>query len=187
MVPPMAMASGSRVSESLSELFPVLDVERVPGELLLLGGTAICHGAAAATGAAAEVPKVHLFNPVNSNSLVTITRVGVRTNMNSPFRATVQQGVAGANVPNARFRDSRRLFPLVPTAQLRTESDISLTTQQVAVQGANNVTLFLDDPNEVAVLAPGSRYEVGATVVISTITVTFWWRERPAEASELLP
>ena len=34
-----SIGPGSRVSETLSELLPVMDVERVPGELLRLMGT----------------------------------------------------------------------------------------------------------------------------------------------------
>jgi len=82
-----SIGPGSRVSETLSELFPVLDVERVPGELLLLGGTAICVGANDNSGAAGQVARHQIFNPVGSGVIATVSKLIVASTVTQHFRA----------------------------------------------------------------------------------------------------
>ena len=48
-----------------------------------------------------------------------------------------------------------------------------------------NTVLFLEDENGVAVLAPGGGFEIGSAAGVNTLFYSFYWRERPAEPSEL--
>ena len=182
-----SIGPGSRVGTSISDLFPVLDVESVPGELLLLSGTRICHGSAGATGAGGEVPNVILANPVDSGLLITLTQVSVAALVNTQrIRIAIEGAISGAAQNTQRFRDSR-LLSLVsfPTGQIRTFSNPSVPAQDIDFIMKPDTTDFVSDPNGLAVLAPGTQYLVASLLVTGTIVVTFWWRERTAELSEL--
>jgi len=182
-----SIGPGSRVGETISELFPVLDVESVPGELLILAGTNIAHGAAQALGAAGEIPNIILFNPPESGNLITVTQVSVRSDIaNDIIRCAVSSGVSGAQTDTERFRDARLISPVGrPVGQVRTLSNPSQIAQQVNFSLLANDSKFFSDENGLAVLSPDTKYVIASTSVTTTITVTFWWRERPAQESEL--
>lgn len=180
-----SIGPGSRVSETLSELFPVLDVERVPGELLMLGGTGLAFGGGQIAAVAGERPTAILFNPADSNQLVTITRVHVAFSITGAVRWGIGLSARGTAISTQVFRDSRRVLPALPVAQVRQESAVAFAP------GTNQVTLLADTPfileddNSVAVLAPGTGFEIGSNIELNTIFYAFSWRERPAEEAEL--
>lgn len=181
-----SIGPGSRVSETISELFPVIDVERVPGELLLLSGTHLCHGGAGVTGAAGELPNLILSNPAGSGNIITITQIAVSNNAIDEIRFALSEGAPGAQVNTERFREGRLITPTtLPVGQVRTLSNPSQLAQQVAFVTLSNEVHFISDENGVAVLAPGTNFSVGGTTVATVLTGTFWWRERAAQPSEL--
>lgn len=180
-----SIGPGSRVSETLSELFPVLDVENVPGELLLLGGTALCFGGGILTSAAGESPTAQLLNPGNSGQLLTLTSVQFGTTASSTVRYGVSFAAVGTDIQSQLFRDTRRFSPAVPSGQVRTRSSVTQVVATMQTRILGNAGLVLEDPNGVCVLAPGSGFEIGIPDLASTIFFGFNWRERPAEESEL--
>ena len=180
-----SIGPGSRVSETLSELFPVLDVERVPGELLLLGGTQLCMGAAQVTGAAGETPRLQIFNPVDSGVLITVTLLLISggATLNNRVATTITALTTGAGTEV--FRDRRIALISRPVGQIRTDSTVAFTDAHLLFTTQASVTTLLTDENGLAVLPPGSGYEVGNNTAASTIRGSFFWRERPAEEAEL--
>ncbi len=177
-----SIGPGSRVSETLSELFPVLDVERVPAELLLLGGTRLAMGSLRVVAAGANFAQVMLRNPGGSGQLITVTEVRISSPTSQRFVIGPTQNtftVAG----NQAIADTRE-FPNGPTGQVLGDS--------LLVFGASFWQPFLLDqeivvqpPDALAVLAPGTALSVSASVSTSDVTVSFLWRERSAEESEL--
>jgi len=181
-----SIGPGSRVSETISELFPVMDVERVPGELLLLGGTSICHGAGAATGAVGEIPNLILFNPPDSGHLITITQIAVEADVAGRIRCELSQATSGAALDTERFREGRLVTAITrPVGQLRSLSNPSQIEQQCSFDLIADVSTFFSDVNGLAVLSPDTKYVVATVTTASTVRVTFWWREREAQVSEL--
>jgi len=180
-----SIGPGSRVSETISELFPMLDVERVPGELLLLGGTSICHGGGTIAGAAGEAPTAQLFNPLDSGNLVTLTAVRITCDAITTLRWGTGVAVLGTAIGTQVFRDTRLILPALPVGQVRQRSAVALATATNQVVLPANTLLALKDPNDLAVLAPGTGFEIGSSVNTSRINYSFYWRERPAEQSEL--
>ena len=179
-----SIGPGSRVSETLSELFPVLDVERVPGELLILGGTQIAIGQTTTAPSAALIPGSMIRNPGGSGNLITITQVVI-------VSTTAQPGVAGPTLntfPTAgtqTIRDTRRGPAGKPVGQAL--SDNALVPGPIFFRFPLNGSdpFVLKDDNGVAVLVPGTAFAVGCTVANTDLQVGWMWRERPAEESEL--
>ncbi len=177
---------GSKVAEALSELFPVIDVERVPGELLALGQTQICLGSATVTGAGGEVARIQVFNPVASGKLLAVSSVLCSATATMTFRYATSTIALTSGVGTEVFRDRRLAATSRPSGQIRTDSTVALPDAHGQFRLAGNGIQTLDDENTVAVLPPGSGLEVGTTAAATTIFVTFNWRERVALESELL-
>ena len=180
-----SIGPGSRVSETLSELFPVLDVERVPGELLILGGTNICIGAARFNAGATDLAFAQLQNPVDSGTIVTLSSFTYASATLGVLRWGRTNTALGTAVGTETFRDTRRPITERPTAKIR-QGD------QAAVVGGNGLAMNLalttfqnTDPNGIMVLGPGALFEIGSEATSAEILVTFYWRERPAQESEL--
>lgn len=180
-----SIGPGSRVSESISELFPMIDVERVPGELLVLGGTRLCHGGTRLVGSAGNRPKIQLFNPPESGHLVTVTRVFIRSSVNDNMRLALDGAARTTDSLAARFRDARLDILKLPVAQVRSEDTATTIAAIVQLFTTADVMLDIRDENGVAVLAPGTGITAGAETLNSALNVSFFWREREALESEL--
>jgi len=182
-----SIGPGSRVSETLSELFPVLDVERVPGELLLLGGTGLANGGGTITAGGGNGARAQLFNPAGSNMLITLTRVHVSVTGTTTMRWGTGFTQIGTVISTQIFRDTRRGQPppVLPVGQVSQLASAALAVATNQSRLLANVNLQIRDENSVAVLAPGSGFEIGTAQAANTLHYTFYWRERPAEESEL--
>lgn len=177
---------GSKVAEVLPELFPMFDVENLPGELYLLGGTKLSFGGGSVVGVAAEHPRAQLFNPDSSGALVTITSViasprGGSATMRWGLRST-EIGVA---IDTQLLRDSRNLLPAQPIAVVRQETAVAVANGTGQARSLNDSPFYLTDPNGIAVLAPGTGFEIGHDSTASGMRYCFYWRERQALESEL--
>ena len=180
-----SIGPGSRVSETISELFPMIDVERVPGELLILGGTHMAWGGTSVTSSAGNTAKIQLFNPIDSGTIITVTGVFCRVGINTPFRMATEAVARLTNVGSATFRDTRLLIGGNPVGQIRSENTATIISVVNLYHLLSNVMFHFQDENSVAVLAPGTGLAFGPSNQNVDLSGTFWWRERPAEESEL--
>lgn len=180
-----SIGPGSRVSETISELMPVLDVERVPPELLLLGGTILGYGGASVGGVALEIPKIQLFNPAGSGNLVTITSCLVRASLGTLVRFTNESSARPTATTTERFRDSRGGVLAQPVAEVRTESVAGQIPAIGIFRMVANEPYVLKDVDSISILAPGTGFVLAPDIVEISFAVTFFWRERPVEQSEL--
>lgn len=176
---------GSKVAEALGELFPVIDVERVPGELLLLGGTRLCFGGITVTGSAGQFARMQLFNPAASGVIITVSSCVISATVTTTVRWTANAIALTTGVGVERFRDGRLAVTSLPTGQIRTDDTVAATDATGQARLSTGRTLTLEDENGVAILPPGTGFEVGSGSVASAQTATFYWRERPAEPAEL--
>ena len=69
---------GSILSETLGDVFPVLDIENLPPELLFLAGKQLWGAHSFATGGAGQTGAVQVENPAGSGLLVVIRTMLVR-------------------------------------------------------------------------------------------------------------
>jgi len=176
---------GSKVNDALTELFPMIDVENVPGELLMLAGTRICMGGGTLAGVAAQAITAQLFNPVDSGKLITVTRVYAAWLGSTTVRWGTTVVSLATPIGTERFRDTRLIVPAAPSGEIHQLSRVPLATGINQARLANNDTFELNDPNGVAVLAPGTGFEIGNATLDLDIHYGFNWRERVAEPSEL--
>lgn len=179
-----SIGPGSRVSETISELFPMIDVERVPGELLLLGGTQLCMGTTNTAGVAAQFAQSMLRNPGGSNTLITITQVV----MFSSAAQTLRAGPTLNTFPTAgiqTIRDTRRGPAGVPVGQCLSDSGGVAGPLFFRMQMNGSSPFIWNDENGLAVIAPGTAFAVSNAAANANLEVGWLWRERPAEQAEL--
>lgn len=174
---------GSKVNDVLQELFPTIDVENVPGELLFLMGTRIGWGATAKTPTAGKKAGIQLFNPAASGHLVTVSRVMLSSGTSGNLTWGLVSLALSTNTGIPRLRDGRVGVGPTGVAELRTSVDaVSLASGQARV--AAGAPVVLEDRNSVSVLSPGTGLSI-IGIVDQNIIVSFQYRERVAEPSEL--
>jgi len=180
-----SIGPGSRVSETLSELFPVLDVERVPGELLILGGTDLCFGGGTIDAEPAKGGFAQLINPVDSGSIITLTTWTFATDTTEIIRWGRTNTALGTAIGTETFRDTRRALTQNPLAQVNQGTQVAVVGGTCQARTTGTETFTNSDANGVIVLGPGGIFEVGVGPNGNVIFYSFYWRERPAQESEL--
>jgi len=124
--------------------------------------------------------------PPACTGLVTITSVLISTNATLVIRMLHRPIAEATQQLSVQTRDTRIGINVRPTAQLRTDSNVAILGGDGEFRIGANSPLLLSDPNGISVLAPGTGLTFSSSSVASQLTVTFYWRERVAEASELL-
>jgi len=156
-----------------------------PSSFFVSAVSASAWGGGAFSAVVAESPTAQLFNPVGSGYLIIPTSVWISFQIAVVIRWGVGL-VAMPVVPATQvFRDTRDLVPNLPTGQIRTRSAVATAsgTNQTLKSAQND--FVLQDPNGIAVLAPGTGLEIGAAQTNVAGNFGFAWRERIAEPSEL--
>ena len=173
---------GSKVNDVIEELLPVLEVENVPAELLILQGTFLAMGRGGRNGAAPFFSQVMLRNPGESGQIMTIVEIRV-------FSGTAQLISLGptlntlANLSVGARGDTRE-FPNGPTGEVRTE-DLLVPGPSFYTAHVFDTEAVIHPPLAMAVLGPGTAFSVSTSLANTDIQVSFLWKERGAEGSEL--
>lgn len=176
---------GSKVGELITDLLPTFDVENMPAELLLLSGTRIAFGGGTLAGAAGTAPKMQLFNPAGSDHLITLTSVIASCDNGIVLRWGRTLTALSSGIGTETFRDSRLIITGLPVGEIRQEAAAALATATNQTLVLANSPLYISDPNDLIVLAPGEGWEIGSGNNNVQIYTSFVWRERTAEQSEL--
>lgn len=181
------VGAGSMVTEALAELFPTIDVENVPGELLWLSGFRLASGGSSITAAGGQFAAVQLFNPVDSGMLCAVSTVLFSSGNTAAYNWNTSETPLANLITQANYRDTREgaIFDAT-TMAIRDESRATVTIRSGTTRALANTQTTLNDKNGVAVLFPGTGLEVGVTSTAITIDVSFFWRERVALQSERL-
>ena len=175
---------GSKVTEVLAELFPVIEVENTTPELLTLSGWRLAWQQISQSAVVAQTSKVQLANPVGSGVLIAVTQISIRTDALENVQIEATDTLLTSAAIRGLFRDGRVGVQRATVGQLR--SDPNLPTGaglRLLVQG--NEEFNVRDDNGLVVLSPGTALDVGTVTTNVLISVNFFWRERQAQASEL--
>ena len=181
-----SIGPGSRVSETLSELFPVFDVEQAPAELLVLGGTRMAMGRSVEVQVGSNFQMSMLRNPGGSEAIITLLSVSMFSSTAQAFAMGLTQNTfANLNAANTAFSDGRLFGSSTPVGEVRDGISLVAGVDFYQLRGSAGESIFYEPPKAVAVLSPGTAFSVSATVINTLLLVSYTWTERPAEASEL--
>lgn len=177
------LGPGSKVTETLSELFPVIETEKLPAELMFLGGWVLGMNTSTQSATPGETSRAQIFNPIGSGKIAVLTDCFLEgsggtynwqvneTPFPSLFTGIIRDTHAGMNVGTA-----------LTTGVLATGN--TPQAGRIVLTPANTTIHFFMD-QAIAVLAPGSGVEFGSDLDNQALRVTWIWRERIALPSEL--
>jgi len=174
---------GSILSETLGDVFPVLDLENLTAENFLPAGWTPFWGFLGVPGVAAQLQGASLINPANSGNIVVVEQITVRAN--SSENVTI-----GTSLPlftpaiNVQARDTRAP-QFTGGARIGGNNNVGAAETALIFRPVGGVTETIEVPNALAVLAPGTQLAVVGADVNVTINVGFTGRLRLAEPSEL--
>ncbi len=178
------LGPGAKVTETLSELFPVMETENLPAELLFLGGWITGMNTVIVNATVGETSRTQVFNPVGSGKIAVLTDVHF-TNGGSAQTIDWQINETQlAALATGITRDTHAGFS-VGTALGTSTLSTGNTPRAGTFIVTGNSTFVFHVENGIAVLAPGSGVEFGTNGDNVTLAATFFWRERIALDSEL--
>lgn len=175
------------VADALGELFPTIEVENVPIELLALMSTHVGWCSSALGPVVGEHNHHQLFNQPGSNTLLVVTQVGLRSDVGQFMRFSLAIGELPTLAGNERRRDTRAGVNAILVGQNRTDNSIVSGGLDFRVRMQGNVQQFITDPNGIAVVFPGTGLTISTADNNNTSMVDFMWRERAFQESELVP
>lgn len=179
-----SIGPGSRVSETISELFPVLEVERTTPELLALSDWRLAWQSTERPAVAGQQNASQLFNPPESGVIVAVTQVRLHVNVvDTPIQMEISSTVVGVNQVKGLFRDSRFGGDRETVAEVSSADNVVTGGGPRIYVSADD--LIIRDDNGLVVLTPGFGLSVGTVGNNILLTVNYFWRERPAQESEL--
>jgi len=176
---------GSKVNDVLTELFPVLSVEDLPLEHMVLAGWRKAFITVARTAGVGDVVAANLFNPAGSGVIAVVERVEWIIGAADLVDLDIVQATLTGGQTKGLFLDTRlggdRLSTLFATTQTAAATD-AIYRRLTQADELN----FLSERNGLFVLSPGNGVQIGYAVVTNaSLNVVFFWRERTAEPSEL--
>jgi len=176
---------GSKVSEVLGELFPVIGVEQLPLELLFLSGTKLGQGASLQNAVAANNNHSQIFNPAGSGQLLVPTLIHISTNSIQTIEYATTETALATDVGNVIPRDTRVGVVAPVSGQIRTVTQAGGLPSFALLRVQADITFTLHDETGLFVLAPGTGLTFATSTVNTVLRMNYLWRERPALQSEL--
>jgi len=175
---------GSKVTEVLPEMFPVLELENTTPELIALSGWRTAWQSTERPAPVGMTSSSQLSNPAGSNVIAVVTQIICSGDVAFVFGAEIQTVSLGGVEVRGLFRDSR--FGVPRNTALTVQSvDGGVVGGGLRLQVPAADQVFLKDDNGIVVLTPGARLSVGALNDGVRLTVNYFWRERAALDSEI--
>ena len=175
---------GSVLSDTLADVFPILDLERLTPENQLVAGWFVVSRFATVTGVAAQLSGVGVLNPADSNSIAVIDKIVIQSELAQ--NVTFGTDLASFGTPIAfQNSDTRTRSQFNNNLQITGNANVAAAEGGGFLRAAANESVEFVTPNGLAILAPGGHFGVVSATVNSNLTVTFLGRTRTAEPSEL--
>jgi len=174
---------GSKVTEVLPELFPVLEVENTTPELIALTGWRTAWQSTERPAVVAQVSKSQLFNPSSSGVIAAVTKLLVVADSLAITQVQIENVQIGTPVKGL-FRDGRFGVPRNTVLEVSSIDNVA-TGGGLRFTHLTDTPIQISDDNGIVVLVPGTGLSVGTTNVNVRLTVNYFWRERLAQESEI--
>lgn len=175
---------GSVLSETLGDVFPILDLENLTPENRLTAGISMVAGSASGLGGVAQLGGAQFINPADSGSLLTLTKLRLFTSAGQTVNCGLTTTLFTAFI-NTRNLDSRSPQNFNGSALAGGNTNTASSLGDFIVLTRSNIDYILDVPQGIAVMRPGTAFQVTASVTNILISATFWGYTRLAEPSEL--
>jgi len=173
---------GSILSETLGDVFPVLDLENLTPENQLVAGWTTFWGFLTVLGVAAQTTGLSVVNPPASGNIIVVDQVVVN-------RETTGNFTIGRSLPlfttilNGRTRDSRAP-QFTGAVRFGSNANTGATETGLIFRTAGLVDNVIELPHSIAVLGPGGQLAVVNSTVNDNLTCSFAGRVRALEPSE---
>jgi len=174
---------GSVLSETLGDVFPILDLENLTPENQLTAGWFLFGGNTFATGGVGDQAGCQIANLAGSGNLVVIDKLLLFSQTSQPLTMGSSNALFSASAA-PRNRDLRTRNLLNGMAQMGISTN-AITEFFGDITVVANITRELEVPNGIAVLPPGTQFSVATTNAATFLKVGFYGRARLAEPSEL--
>lgn len=176
---------GSKVNDSLSELFPMFDVENVPAELLLLSGSRLCMARTFTAAGGAGKFGVHLLrNNGDTNAVARLMQVSIAVGVDQGIVCGPTQNSGTAQGTRA-FADGRVFGEGTTLVTQADNTGLVPGSTFFEFDAALGQTNFWEPPSAIGVITPGTAFSVGNNSSNVALTVSWLWIERVAQESEL--
>lgn len=190
----LSMKEGSPAPTLAPEILAAFVLESDRVEWGFLKAEHICLGATIQPAGVTTLAFSSIINPVGSGALVVIEQIWVSSNVSMDVFLAIQKlgQPTGTDGLNKNHRDTR--------SSTATGSNAAAGVVAVIIDGGNipanalivfaNATIRVDPtsghtaPCEI-VLSPGFRIVLEAKTINAALCVTYFWRERTLESSEL--
>ena len=175
---------GSKVTEVLPEMFPVLELEHTTPELIALSGWRTAWQSTERPANVGGTTRSQLSNPPGSNVIAAVTMIIIAGDTSSVIQSQLETVSIGGTPVRGLFRDGR--FGVPRNTALTVESvDGGTVGGGLRLQIPAGEQVFLRDDNGIVVLTPGTRLTIGTVVFNVRMTINYFWRERVALDSEI--
>jgi len=175
---------GSLMAETLGDAFPVIQLEGGPIELNKLNAIDVGIGGFQSTSPVGQTVAGQLFNAAGSGKIITVTTAMFSLSGASNIRLGVTD-VALAIAGGGRERDTRVGVLQRTVGTVRHGNNATVPVDAMFFRLNANDPHTFQDPEGLAVLAPGTGLTMVSVVTNLTLNTGFFWRERTAEPSEL--
>ena len=174
---------GSKVNDALTELFPMIDVENLPAELLLLSGSRLCMASGSLASNVGFFTQMFLRNPTGSGVVARLIMIEcVISAQTIVFGPTLNSSTA---LGGEAFADTR-VFGEGTALKLQGNNNFGSAGSTFWQQRALvDLTLTWAPPGGIAVIAPGAAFSAGPLLNNQSFTASWLWIERQAQPSEL--
>ena len=175
---------GSILSETLGDVFPVLDLENLTPENRLPAGWSLVSMFATRTGVAAQLQGISIINPANSGTIGVVTKIVI----NSETAQVITMGSSLAlftPVVNSVDADTRSSLVSNGALRLGANANTGGAENRILIEVETGIDREFEVPHALAVLAPGTQFAVVGSTVNLDLRVCFFALTRIAEPSEL--
>lgn len=178
------VGEGAIVTGVLPDVFPIIDLENIPQELMALESWYLAFGGENFLSTGGNFPNSQVSNPAGSGNIVVVENALVTTTATTGVHWRTSTTAMPTLVAQMQFRDTR-FTTQSPTQVRRENAAVPIPRVGIFTKAANDPQLIFPPGVEI-ILFPGNTLDIGNQVANTRLEVTYYTRERQLEQSELI-